>query len=450
MSATASRPPLFSLAWPLFLELLLGIGVGVVGTALAARLSDDSGAAFALANHVGGTLFILFRIVGAGVSVVVTQSLGGGRRDQADALARAAVGASSWLGLFSASLALLATTPLLRLLNAPEGLLPLAAPLLQWLAPALLLDAWNASMGSVMRAHLRTRDTLMVIVAMQLATLALALPLMPRLGLPGYALALIAARALGLGLHLWLWRARLNLRPHAPDWWRLPRAELAAILHIGLPGAAENIAYRLAFMVSVAVVGTLGAQALATQAYASQLMYGVLLFGLATGFAAEIIVGHMIGAGHLHDAYRLVRRTLALGLAVSVVVATAAALAAPWLLRAFTQDAHIIALGTTLMWWTVLLEPGRTFNLVVINALRAAGDARFPVAAGAASMLIVLAGGSWLLGVHLGLGLVGVWIAYAADEWIRGLIMWRRWVTLGWVPHARATHRRVRRLAGSA
>jgi Na+-driven multidrug efflux pump len=126
------------------------------------------------------------------------------------------------------------------------------------------------------------------------------------------------------------------------------------------------------------------------------------------------------------------------------VVATGFALAAPWLMRFFTQDAQIIALGTTLLWWTVLLEPGRTFNLVVINALRAAGDARFPVMAGAASMVIVLAGGSWFLGVHLGLGLVGIWIAYAADEWIRGLIMWHRWASHGWVKHARATHRRVR------
>lgn len=443
----SARPRLFSLAWPLFLELLLGIGIGVVGTVLAARLSDAHGAAFALANHVGGTLFILFRIIGAGVSVVVTQSLGGGRRDQADAVARAALGASTWLGAFAAAVALGLNDPLLGAMKAPADVLPLAAPFLMWLAPALLLDAWNASMASVMRAHLRTRDTLAVIVAMQIATLALALPLMPRLGLAGYAIALIGARALGLALHLWLWRARLALRPQATDWWRVPRAELGAILHIGLPGAAENIAYRLAYMVSVAVAGTLGAQALATQAYTSQLMYGVLLFGLATGFSAEIMVGHMIGAGHLHDAHRLVRRALALGLAVSVVVATSAALAAPHLLRLFTDDAAIVALGATLMWWTVLLEPGRTFNLVVINALRAAGDARYPVMAGAASMVVVLAGGSWLLGVHFELGLVGIWIAYAADEWIRGLLMWRRWATHGWVPSARATHRRVRALA---
>jgi Na+-driven multidrug efflux pump len=124
-------------------------------------------------------------------------------------------------------------------------------------------------------------------------------------------------------------------------------------------------------------------------------------------------------------------------------VASAAALAGPWLLRGFTHDETIVATAATLLWWTVLLEPGRTFNLVVINALRAAGDARYPVMAGAASMVLVLAGGSWLLGIHLGLGLVGVWIAYAADEWLRGLLMWRRWARLAWVPHARHSRRRL-------
>ena len=93
----------------------------------------------------------------------------------------------------------------------------------------------------------------------------------------------------------------------------------------------------------------------------------------------------------------------------------------------------------------MLLEPGRALNLIVINALRATGDASFPVAAGAASMVLVMAGGSWLLGVYFELGLVGVWIAYALDEWTRGLIMCARWWRLGWLPAARATHRRVAR-----
>ncbi|MBI5256255.1 MAG: MATE family efflux transporter [Burkholderiales bacterium] len=445
MPMTAASPRLLTLAWPMFVELMAGIAVGLIGTALAAGLSDAAGAAFALANHVAAMLFLLFRVIGAGVSVVITQYLGGGRRDRADAVARATLGASTWIGGTTALLALVGAGTWLHWMNAPPEVLPLALPLLQALAPALMLDAFNASMSSVMRAHLRTRDTLAVIVVMHCTHLALVLPAMHWGGLPGYALAVAASRALGLGLHAWLWRERLGLRPHAADWVRLPRAELAAVLHIGLPGAAENLGWRAAFMVSVAVVGQLGAQALSTHAYVMQLMHCILLFGLATGLAAEIVVGHQVGAGRLHDAHRLVRRALAWGLGVSLAVALATALAGPVLLRLFTQDAQIIAAGSTLLWITVLLEPGRTFNLVVINALRATGDARYPVVAGAGSQVLVLAGGSWLLGLHFGWGLPGVWIAYAADEWIRGLLMWRRWARHDWVPHARAAHRRMRR-----
>ena len=125
----------------MFLELCLGIGVGVVGTILAAHVSDRAGAAFSLANHVSAMLFILFRVVGAGVSVVVAQSLGSGRREAADAVARAVLGASCWVGGITALMAFAGAYPLLRLMQAPAEVLTIAAPFLQALAPAMLLDA---------------------------------------------------------------------------------------------------------------------------------------------------------------------------------------------------------------------------------------------------------------------------------------------------------------------
>jgi Na+-driven multidrug efflux pump len=327
--------------------------------------------------------------------------------------------------------------------------LRLGQPYLQVLALALALDAFNASMASVMRAHMLTREVMFNILAMHSVHLLLCLPLMrgfgpmPALGLVGFALAMVLSRAFGLLVHLALWRWRLQIIPLARDWWSLHWQLLRPVLHIGLPGAAENIAYRLAMLVSVTVVAGLGSQALATQTYAFQLMNVVVLFSVSLGFACEILVGHLVGAGHLHQAHRLLRKTLLWGLAVSFCIALLVASTAPWTLTLFTQDAQIIASATTLLWLTVLLEPGRTCNVVIINALRATGDARFPVAAGAASMLFVMAGGSWLLGVHFKLGLVGVWIAYSADEWLRGLTMAARWFRQGWVPSAMATRRRV-------
>ncbi|MBP6339343.1 MAG: MATE family efflux transporter [Vitreoscilla sp.] len=454
MAPVASRPRLTPLIWPLYLELWMGIAVGIVATALAARQSDATGGAFSLGNQLYATLFVLFRVIGAGASVVLTQRLGGGHRDQADAVARATLGASSWLGGITGLAATLFAEPLLRLLNTPPEVLPLATPFMQWLGPTMLLDAWNASMASVMRSHLRSRDALAVVVAMHVSHLLLIWPLMlgvgagvdawHGLGLPGFALALGLSRVLGCGLHLWLWRLRLGLVPHWHDWWRLPRPELAALLHIGLPGAAENISWRLCFTYSVSVAALLGAHALATHAYVLQVMMGVLLFGAATGVAVEIVVGHLVGAGQLHEANRLVRKALFTGLAVSTAGALLVALLGPWLMRIFTRDESIVAAGALLLWLTVLIESGRTYNLIVINALRATGDARYPLLAGVFSMLLVMALGSWFMGVHLGWGLPGLWLAYAADEWLRGLLMWRRWTHLKWVPHARATRHRLR------
>ena len=46
----------------------------------------------------------------------------------------------------------------------------------------------------------------------------------------------------------------------------------------------------------------------------------------------------------------------------------------------------------------------------------------------------------------IALGLFGVFLAYALDEWTRGLLMWRRWLRRDWLPHARAARRRIRSL----
>lgn len=446
---------LIQIAWPMLAELLLGYSVGVMGLWLASGLSDLSSAAFALSNHVQTTFFLLFRIVSMGVSVVITQNLGAGNRLGADRTARSSLGVSTWMGLTVLVTLLLGAQQFLTWMNAPEPVLLLALPYLQALALPLLLDAYNASMASVMRAHLRTRDVMFNILAMHGLHLLLCFPLMrgwgpiPALGLPGFALAMALSRVFGVLVHLWLWRARLGLVPHWEDWWRVQVQRLRPVLHIGLPGAAENIAYRLGVLVSMTMVASMGASALATHSYTSQVMFITVLFSLSIGLANEILIGHLVGAGRLRQADRLLRKSLAWGIGGSALLAAVVALTATWTLRIFTQDETILAQAKLLLWITVLLEPGRSFNLIVINGLRAAGDARFPVAAGAVSMLVVMAGGSWLLGVHWGMGLVGVWIAYTADEWLRGLTMAARWNSLGWLGHARQARRNARHKGGA-
>ena len=48
---------------------------------------------------------------------------------------------------------------------------------------------------------------------------------------------------------------------------------------------------------------------------------------------------------------------------------------------------------------------------------------------------LVAVAGAWLLGVHFGLGLPGIWIAMAVDEALRGAVFSARFLTGGWKKH---------------
>ncbi len=78
------------------------------------------------------------------------------------------------------------------------------------------------------------------------------------------------------------------------------------------------------------------------------------------------------------------------------------------------------------------MEPGRAANLVVINSLRAAGDVQFPVILGIISMWGISVPLAYILGVNVGWGLIGVWVAMISDEWFRGLGMIWRWKQGKW------------------
>jgi putative MATE family efflux protein len=446
MNPASPRRALWLLAWPMAAELLLGIAVGLAGVALAARVSDDAAAAYGVGNTLFAAFFIAFRIVGAGVSVVMTQRLGAGDTVGAARLARAGLAASVWLGVATAALLWGAADPLLAALGTPAEVQALARPYLQVLAFALGLDALNALMGSVLRAHFHARTALYISLATSAAHLLACVPLMrgdgplPELGLAGFAAAMVVSRIVAVALHLWGWARQLNLRPRGADWWAIKPKVLAPALAIGVPGAAENIAYRMATLAVMAVVAQLGGGALAAHTYAQQLAGLVMLSSLALGLAAEILVGHDVGAGAFDAARRRVRASMRYGLLVSTAAALLLAALGRPALALLTHDRQVIASASALLWLGVVLEPGRTLNLVYVNALRATGDVRWPVAVAALSMSLVMAGGAWLLGHVLGLGLIGVWLALAADEWLRGLLMAWRWHSGAWKVFARTAH----------
>jgi putative MATE family efflux protein len=447
----SAQRSLFQLAGPMLVEMVLMHLVGLLGLWLVSRISDDTAAIYAMINHLVFSFMMLFRIISVGAGVVVAQHLGGQDPRGAQLIAKTSLICNTWVGLICAALMALMATPLLRWMQLPEALMAQAVPYLRVMAICLFFDAGIFIFTTILRAYQLTRLTLWLTLATQLAGLVVAVPLMlgwwglPVWGLWGLIAGQVLCRVLAWGLGAALWRRKLAIHWIWRDAWQWRADALRSILHIGLPGAGEALAYRASFMVIMAMVASMGAATIATHSYTFQVMTFILLFSLALGLSTEIVVGHAVGAGRLHHADQVVRIALRWGLGGSLGLSLVMALAGPRLMAVFSSDPHIIEVGARLLWLCLLVESGRCFNLIVINGLRAAGDVRFPLAAGISSMVVVAVGVAWLLGVHWGWGLTGVWLAYAADEWLRGLMMYARWRSRRWLIYSRQAHRRIRR-----
>jgi Na+-driven multidrug efflux pump len=265
----------------------------------------------------------------------------------------------------------------------------------------------------------------------------------PKMGVLGVALSSVISRGCSC-IVLWiLLDYRTHLRLRLRDFFQIASSRVVRILRIGLPAAGENLCYWIAFMLVTTFVAKLGADSLATQSYTLQLQRMVMLFSIAIGLGTEILIGHLVGAGEFEAAYRELLRSLRTGLMTATGVILILALSAPWAIRCFTTNATIVGGAVVLLRMSIVLEPGRVFNLIVINSLRATGDVGFPIRMAVLSMWFVWVPLAWLLGIKLGWGLPGIWIAMTIDEWTRGILMYRRWKSRRWVQSAHRSRAHV-------
>jgi len=453
MTRTA-KPSLMTLAWPIFIEQGLRLLIGTVDTFMVSHVSDGAVAALGVANQVVVLFLIVFNFIAIGTSVVITHHLGARDRPGADQIATNAIAVNTWMGLAVSLVVYFFAAQLLRIMLLPADLTEYALPFLTLMGGTLFMESMNMSIAAVLRAHHHTRDAMMVSVGQNILNVTgncitlFGLFGCPKLGVTGVAISSVCSRAAAC-LALWiLLDYRTHLRLRARDFFCIVWAKVGRILRIGLPAAGENMNYWLALMTVTTFTARLGGDSLAIQSYSLQIERVVLLFSLSLGLGTEILIGHLVGAGQFEEAYHTLLKSVRTGLILVSCAILPIALLAPYALGGFTNDVAIIAGGTLLLRLGILLEPGRVFNVIVINSLRATGDVWFPISMCAFSTWCVWVPLAWLLAIKLGLGMAGIWISMIVDEWLRGLMMLRRWKQRHWMESARRSHEMVAGGAG--
>jgi len=444
---------LFGLTWPIFIELLLHMLMGNVDTFMLSQYSDQAVAAVGVANQMLNMINIMFNFVAAGTAVLVAQHIGAGRFDQANRVAGTSIVLNIGIGVVLSGVIVLISEPALRLIGIEEGLMPEARSYLTIIGSFMFLEALLLTVSAVLKSHGFTRDTMYITIGMNIINvignyICIFGPFgLPVFGVPGVACVTVITRTVALVVMSLLLFRKVKL-PLARDIFRPLKEHIVGLLKIGVPSAGENLSYNISQLVVTSFIAMIGTTALVTRIYSMNLMYYIMLLSIAVGQGTQILVARMIGAGEIHQAYKRGLHSLYIGMSSSFVMAIVFNLTGKPLLGLFTDDPAVISLGMTLLTLSLILEPGRAFNIILISALRAAGDVQFPVYMAILSMWGICVPVSYLLGIHFDMGLVGVFIAFILDEWVRGLCMLWRWRRRGWQNHA--TIQAVRRSGSSS
>ncbi|WP_335870040.1 MATE family efflux transporter [Bacillus sp. 2205SS5-2] len=439
MSKNQKKLTLFSLTWPIFIEIFLHMLMGNADTLMLSQFSDESVAAVGVANQILSIIIVMFGFVATGTSILIAQNLGAKNDGTAGEISVVALGANLVFGLALSGVLLLFSQPLLMLMDLPGELLPEAAIYLKIVGGFAFIQALIMTVGAIIRSYGFTRDAMYITLGMNALNAfgnyvfifgAFGAPI---LGVKGVAISTITSRLIGLIVALFLMYKRTNSTFTILSLFKLPKSHLSNLLRIGVPSAGEHLSYNGSQIVITYFITMLGTQALTTKVYTQNIMMFIFLFSFAISQGTQILIGHQVGAQKFEQAYQRCIKSLRIGITISFFMSVIFSIFSKNLLAIFTDNPEIIASGSVLIFLTIILEPGRSFNLVIINALRAAGDVKYPVFIGILSMWGVSVTLSYILGIYFGLGLVGVWMSFIVDEWLRGLIMLRRWKSKVWI-----------------
>lgn len=433
------RVTLMSLAVPLFIELLLFSLLGIVDMYMLSRVSDVAAGGVGACNQIINFTNIVFNIICIGANVLVSQYIGAKNMASAQQTMVCSYVMVTSVGVVGSIVLFFLGRPILRLMGVTGELMVHAETYIRIVGGMMFMQAILNLSTVIMRTHGFSKETLGITIGMNLINVVgdALLIFGFNMGTAGAAYATCLGRAVAMFMAVHFVRKRILERGAFRSIREFPAHIIRDLFKIGLPSAFENICYNVSqIVVSGMILYNLGETAYITRTYTLQIISVFINLSNSIGQANQILIGRLVGEGNFDEAYHTCLNNFKKALMLTLGYSLVFFFFGGSFVKIFTGDPEIIKWSAMVMMVDAFLEPGRTFNLVIINGLKGSGDVMFPVIIGIVSMWCVATLGAWLLGIAAGLGLAGIWVAMALDEWLRGFISLFRWRSLKWTAKA--------------
>ncbi|MBU1143846.1 MAG: MATE family efflux transporter [Firmicutes bacterium] len=424
-----------ALFWPTFIELLFFMLMGTVDTLMLSNYSDYAVGSVGNSNTLIMMFAVLLLVVANGVAVLVSQYLGAKKSDVAHRVIGSGLIINLFVGFILASTLVLSADFLLNLVNTKVELFADSKTYLQVIAMSLFFVAISNVITASLRSYGFAKYITFVVMGANLLNILGNYVLIngywgfPRLGVFGASLSTLGVR--GLMMFVYFFLLFKVIKVSIKDI-RLDMATSKQIFRIGLPSAAESWTYTLMQGIILSMINSLGPDFTTARTYINTILTYIYIFSVAFASANAVMTGYYIGERNYEKAHKETLKTVFRSFVVVLSMTLVVNLSSGLILNVFTENPIIIKTVRTILWLAILLEFGRSLNLILIQALRSAGDTTFPLVMAVLSMFGIAVTSAYFFGIYLGLGLFGIYMAFVLDEVFRGILMFFRWQSRKW------------------
>ena len=423
---------------PLILEQLLVMLVGLADTLVVSYAGESAVSGVSLVNQFNTIFIYLFTALASGGAVVISQYIGRQETDHAGESASQLLMFSAILSVLLGAAVLFGNEAMLRMLfgKVEQPVMEACITYLRISAysyPAIAV--YNAG-AAVYRSLGKTNVTMYISVASNVLNVignVIGVFLL-RAGVAGVAWPSFISRVFSAVVITGLCFRKRNGVVYRGRWifgWN--GSLMKSILNVAVPNGIENGIFQLVKVALSSIVALFGTYQIAANGVAQSIWSLAALAGVAMGPVFITVIGQCMGNGNTEAAEYYFKKLTKLTLLISAAWNFFIFILTPVFLRFY-----LLAPETKqLVVWLVLIHnvfyaAAYPFSGALSNGLRAAGDVKFTMYVSVASTVAVRLFLSYLLGVTLQMGVIGIALAMVCDWIVRAVFFFWRERTGRW------------------
>lgn len=368
-----------------------------------------------------------------GASILISQSVGAGKKDGIGEYAGAMMKYNNIIPVFLFFFWMIFSKPVFMLLGVADNVMPLCLSYVRWYAPLFLLVGLSGSLGVILQTSNYTKPLVVYGIIRSGINIILDYVLifgkfgLPALGIQGAAIGTVIAEYLGAIYTAFVF-FRSNRLVTRPTWMEVKTSHVRSFLHaakLGINIALEDFAWNIGNLILIRILNSINeyAAGIYTIIFSVEVLAVVIIGAIGSG--TMTLTSEATGKNDLSQYKGTAICAYGICTLVTILIIIGAIAFPDEILSLFTSDTDVITSSGIYLILIGFNLFSKSANIIVGNAIRGSGNTKWMLYTQMFGTVWIVCVASFFVFVCK-LGILGVFLAVMADEGVRALInLWK-------------------------